>query len=116
LSVSDVAVYDPAEGQNRQLLAVLPYLFAPRRKQVRRLLPRRCHQFSVLVAQFGTGRKQFQHAVDVLQAVNRDPSKEYCRFLAVFEASEDGSPANLKLCLGADGDTIGSETAEYYQH
>jgi prepilin-type N-terminal cleavage/methylation domain-containing protein len=47
---------------------------------------------------------------------NRDPSKEYCRFLAVFEASEDGSPANLKLCLGADGDTIGSETAEYYQH
>lgn len=47
---------------------------------------------------------------------NRDPSVEYCRFLAVFEASEDGSPANLKLCLGADGDTIGSETAEYYKH
>ena len=47
---------------------------------------------------------------------NRDPTKEYARFLAVFEASNDGTPALLKTVLGADGDTIGSETAEYYNH
>ncbi len=47
---------------------------------------------------------------------NRDPTQEYCRFLAVFEASEDGSPAALKTVLGSDGDTIGSETNEYYKH
>ena len=46
---------------------------------------------------------------------NRDATQEYARFLAVFEASNDGSPARLKTVLGADGDTIGSETNEYYQ-
>ncbi|MCY2927964.1 MAG: prepilin-type N-terminal cleavage/methylation domain-containing protein [Planctomycetota bacterium] len=46
---------------------------------------------------------------------NRDVTVEYGRFLAVFEASDGGSPACLKTVLGADGDTIGSETAEYYQ-
>ena len=47
---------------------------------------------------------------------NRDPTQEYCRFLVVFEASDDGSGAHVKTILGADGDTIGSETNEYYQH
>jgi prepilin-type N-terminal cleavage/methylation domain-containing protein len=46
---------------------------------------------------------------------NRDATQEYARFLAVFEASDDGSPAHLKTVLGADGDTINSETVEYYQ-
>ena len=46
---------------------------------------------------------------------NRDATLEYDRLLAVFEASADGSPARLKTVLGADGDTIGSETNEYYQ-
>jgi prepilin-type N-terminal cleavage/methylation domain-containing protein len=46
---------------------------------------------------------------------NRDVTVQYDRFLAVFEISDGGSPAHLKTVLGADGDSINSETAEYYQ-
>ena len=45
---------------------------------------------------------------------NRDPTIEYARFLVVFEVDGGGAPAHVKTVLGADGDTINSETAEYY--
>ena len=47
---------------------------------------------------------------------NRDVTHTYGRFLAVFEADDGGSPAVLKTVIGADGDMISGEIAEYHEH
>ena len=45
---------------------------------------------------------------------NTDSSKFYTRFLAVFEARNDGSRAELKLVVGADGDLTRDEMNDFY--
>lgn len=45
---------------------------------------------------------------------NTDPSKYYTRFLAVFEARDDGSRAELKIVVGADGDLTRDEMNDFY--
>lgn len=45
---------------------------------------------------------------------NTDSSKYYCRFLAVFEARDDGSRAELKLVVGTDGDLVRDEMNDFY--
>ncbi len=55
---------------------------------------------------------------DVLQDCpaysNTDSSKFYCRFLAVFEARDDGSRAELKLVVASDGDLCRDEMNDFY--
>ncbi|MDB6138498.1 MAG: hypothetical protein JWO94_1570 [Verrucomicrobiaceae bacterium] len=46
---------------------------------------------------------------------NTDVTKYYSRFLAIFEVDDGGGRANLMSVVGADGDQIGEEIADYYE-
>jgi len=46
---------------------------------------------------------------------NTDVTKYYSRFLAIFEVDSGGGRADLMAVVGADGDQIGDEIADYYQ-
>ena len=46
---------------------------------------------------------------------NTDVTKYYSRFLAIFEVDSEGGRADLMAVVGADGDQIGDEIADYYQ-
>lgn len=46
---------------------------------------------------------------------NTDQTQYYSRFLAVFEISSGGSRAQLMAVVGADGDLISEEIADYYE-
>ncbi len=46
---------------------------------------------------------------------NTDVTKYYSRFLAIFEVDDGGGRANLMAVVGADGDQIGDEIADYYE-
>lgn len=46
---------------------------------------------------------------------NTDVTKYYSRFLAIFEVSSGGSRAQLMAVVGADGDMIKEEIADYYE-
>lgn len=44
-----------------------------------------------------------------------DPQQYYNRYLCVFKASKGGSRASLEAVLGADGDQLHEEIADYYE-
>ncbi len=46
---------------------------------------------------------------------NTDVTKYYSRFLCIFEVDDGGGRANLMSVVGADGDQIGEEIADYYE-
>lgn len=46
---------------------------------------------------------------------NTDTTKYYSRYLAIFEVDSGGGRANLMTVVGADGDQIYEELADYYE-
>lgn len=46
---------------------------------------------------------------------NTDQTQYYSRFLAIFQVSSSGSRAQLMAVVGADGDLISEEIADYYE-
>jgi Tfp pilus assembly protein PilE len=107
---STVATINPADDDGK---AIINHIYPDQKDNKNPVVP----SDKILVV-FGIGPRNTMMGKAVQEIPvypNRDATQEYARFLAVFEASNDGSPACLKTVLGADGDTIGSETAEYYQ-
>ena len=105
-----VATINPADDDGK---AIINHLYPQQTDSANPVVPTGKH---LVVLGIGPRNTMMGTAVQEIPIYpNRDATLEYARFLAVFEASEDGSPAHLKTVLGADGDTINSETNEYYQ-
>jgi hypothetical protein len=107
---STVATVNPADDDGK---AIINHLYPQQTDPTNPVVPAGKH---LVVMGIGPRNTMMGTAVQEIPLYpNRDATQEYARFLAVFEASDDGSGAHIKTVLGADGDTIGSETNEYYQ-
>ncbi len=106
-----VATINPADDDGK---AIINHLYPQQANSAAPVVPTGKHLVVVGIGPLNTIMGNGVQEIPLYS--NRDPTQEYCRFLAVFEASEDGSPATLKTVIGSDGDTIGSETNEYYKH
>jgi prepilin-type N-terminal cleavage/methylation domain-containing protein len=66
---------------------------------------------------FGVGPRSDMIGYDLHSApfyANADQTKYYTRMFALFQANEDGSRASYLGSIGADGDILGDEVADYY--